>query len=132
MPGLASALWGAGKAWGKTGMLAGKLAWTNPMVRSAAYGAGIGGLAGGLFSDQGNTFSGAAKGALAGAALGGYGRRLAMLPAMRAAGAGMGFGGHMAASAKIAGAQMWSDAKMSGRFIGRTATKAYNGFRGIF
>lgn len=121
-------------AWGNVGRIAAKQAWASPVARSAIYGAGAGAAYGAL-SDNTSVLGGA----LAGAAIGGYGRRLAMTGAVRSgwnAGAGRWGGYGMFAGAglgagKAAARVAWSDARRAGRFIGSTATRAYNGFKGI-
>jgi hypothetical protein len=125
--------WGAVSSWAK-GLWAGKgamasAAWGNSYGKSAMIGAGVGAAYGGL-SDRGSMLGGAMKGAALGAA-GMYGYRNAMPRAV--AGFGLGGGGWkgFALGAKAVGRGMYREGLASGRMIGNTARRAYNGFRGI-
>ena len=93
--------------------------------------AGIGGaVAGGLYgamSSSNSILGGAAMGATLGRGLAPYGR--AGLSGWRYAG---GLGGGFGAKAKAAGAGMYRQGRNSAVSMGRTMTRGYNEFKGMF
>lgn len=112
---------------GKLGMHAAKGGFGRTAA-GAVWGAGLGGLYGGMSSD-GSVLGGMAKGAALGAGVARYGS--AGIRAGRSTGAGMGLRGHAAAYGRAFGRGVVGQARADYRGAVMSANRGYSRIRGI-
>ncbi len=100
------------------------------MATGAIGGAALGGIYGGLSNDS-TFFRGALGGATLGT-LGGFAAQSAGIGYRTFRAAGGGLVSRFSQAASAAGRGLYRDGRSSASFIGSTATRGYNSFKGIF